>query len=164
MYFSQRILNPEEFQWVEDCKNQLMETSSISVHQQQPNRKCNNIQNGNKTMWYLGINVLKQRYFKKIIEDHKVIFKMGRQLLILSAGKNLGEIKVFTIALIRMNQTSLVVQCLRLRTPNSGGPDLFCEEGMATHSGILAWTIHMGRGALRPGVHGVTRSLTPLTN
>lgn len=34
MYFSQRILNPEEFQWVEDCKNQSMESSSISVHQQ----------------------------------------------------------------------------------------------------------------------------------
>ena len=31
------------------------------------------------------------------------------------------------------------------------------EEGMATHSSILAWRIPMDRGAWRPTVHGVTR-------
>ena len=31
------------------------------------------------------------------------------------------------------------------------------EEGMATHSSILAWRIHMDRGAWRAAVHGVTR-------
>ena len=36
------------------------------------------------------------------------------------------------------------------------------EEGMATHSIILAWRIHMDRGARRATVHGVTKSPTPL--
>ena len=30
------------------------------------------------------------------------------------------------------------------------------EEGMATHSGILAWGIPMDRGSWRATVHGVT--------
>ena len=32
------------------------------------------------------------------------------------------------------------------------------EEGMATHSSILAWKIPMDRGAWRATVHGVTES------
>ena len=32
------------------------------------------------------------------------------------------------------------------------------EEGMATHSGILAWRIPMDRGACWAIVHGVTKS------
>ena len=32
------------------------------------------------------------------------------------------------------------------------------EEGMATHSSILAWIIPMGRGAWWATVHGVTKS------
>ena len=34
------------------------------------------------------------------------------------------------------------------------------EEGMATHSSILAWRILMDRGAWRATIHGVTRSDT----
>ena len=34
------------------------------------------------------------------------------------------------------------------------------EEGMATHSSILAWRIPMDRGALWSTVHGVTKSQT----
>jgi len=34
------------------------------------------------------------------------------------------------------------------------------EEGMATHSSILAWRISMGRGAWRATVHGVAKSWT----
>ena len=34
------------------------------------------------------------------------------------------------------------------------------EEGMATHSSILAWRIPMGREAWRAIVHGVTESQT----
>ena len=34
------------------------------------------------------------------------------------------------------------------------------EEGMATHSRILAWTIPLDRGAWRATVHGVTESDT----
>ena len=32
------------------------------------------------------------------------------------------------------------------------------EEGMATHSGILAWRIPMARGAWQAAVHRVTKS------
>ena len=34
------------------------------------------------------------------------------------------------------------------------------EEGMATHSSILAWRISMDRGAWRAIVHGVAKSWT----
>ena len=34
------------------------------------------------------------------------------------------------------------------------------EEGLATHSSILAWRIPVGRGAWRAIVHGVTKSQT----
>ena len=34
------------------------------------------------------------------------------------------------------------------------------EEGMATHSSILAWRIPMDRGAWRAAVHGVAKSWT----
>ena len=36
------------------------------------------------------------------------------------------------------------------------------EEGMATHSSILAWRIPMDRGAWQAAVHGVTKSWTRL--
>ena len=38
------------------------------------------------------------------------------------------------------------------------------EEGMTTHSNILAWRIPMDRGAWRATVHGVTKSQTRLSN
>ena len=38
------------------------------------------------------------------------------------------------------------------------------EEGMATHSSILAWKIPMNRGAWRAIVHGVAKSQTRLSN
>ena len=38
------------------------------------------------------------------------------------------------------------------------------EEGMATHSNILAWRIPMDREAWRATVHGVTKSWTRLSN
>ena len=37
------------------------------------------------------------------------------------------------------------------------------EEGMATHSSILGWRIHMDRGACQATVHGVTKSWTQLS-
>ena len=40
-----------------------------------------------------------------------------------------------------------------------GGKDLL-EEGMATHSSILAWGIPMDRGAWQAIVHGVAKSWT----
>ena len=38
------------------------------------------------------------------------------------------------------------------------------EEGMATHSSILAWRIPMDRGAWQATVHGVPESQTRLKN
>ena len=38
------------------------------------------------------------------------------------------------------------------------------EEGMATHSSILAWRISMDRGAWWATVHGVAKSQTRLSN
>ena len=38
------------------------------------------------------------------------------------------------------------------------------EQGMATHSSILAWGIHMDRGAWRAAVHGVAQSQTRLSD
>ena len=38
------------------------------------------------------------------------------------------------------------------------------EEGMATHSSILAWRIPMDRGAWQTAVHGVTKSRTQLSD
>ena len=42
-----------------------------------------------------------------------------------------------------------------------GWEDLL-EEGMATHSSILAWRIPMDKGAWRATVYGVTKSWTQL--
>ena len=44
--------------------------------------------------------------------------------------------------------------------PGLGDP---LEEGMVTHSWILAWRVPMDRGAWRATVHGVTKSQTRLT-
>ena len=38
------------------------------------------------------------------------------------------------------------------------------EEGMATHSSILAWRIPMNRGTWCAAVHGVTKSQTRLSD
>ena len=38
------------------------------------------------------------------------------------------------------------------------------EEGMATHSGILAWRIPMDRGAWRTTIHGVSKSQIQLSD
>ena len=38
------------------------------------------------------------------------------------------------------------------------------EEGMATHSSILAWRIPRDRGAWWAAVHGVTKNQTRLSN
>ena len=38
------------------------------------------------------------------------------------------------------------------------------EEGMETHSSILAWKNSMGRGAWQATVHGVANSGTQLSN
>ena len=44
-----------------------------------------------------------------------------------------------------------------------GGKDPL-EEGMATHSSILAWRNPMDRGAWQTAVHGVVKSWTRLSD
>ena len=38
------------------------------------------------------------------------------------------------------------------------------EQGMATHSSILAWRIPIDRGPWQPTAHGVTKSQTRLSD
>ena len=45
--------------------------------------------------------------------------------------------------------------------PGLGGP---LEEGVATHSSILAWRIPMDRGAWRATVRGISKSRTRLSD
>ena len=47
--------------------------------------------------------------------------------------------------------------------PSLGWEDSL-EEGMATHSSILAWRTTMDRGAWQATVHGVIKSWTGLSN
>ena len=56
--------------------------------------------------------------------------------------------------LLAMQETS--VQSLGWEDP--------LEEGMATHSSILAWRIPMDRGAWQATVHGVAKSQTQLSD
>ena len=44
------------------------------------------------------------------------------------------------------------------------GWDVALEEGMETHSSILAWRIPMDRGAWRATVHGVAKNQTQLSD
>ena len=48
-----------------------------------------------------------------------------------------------------------------MRDGSLGGEDPL-EEGMATHSSILAWRLPMDRGAWQVTVHGFTKSRTRL--
>ena len=53
------------------------------------------------------------------------------------------------------------VQEMWVRSPGQEDP---LEEGMATHSSILAWSIIMDRGAWWATVHGVAKSRARLSN
>ena len=77
-----------------------------------------------------------------------------------SAGEGIGHPLQYTWA-------SLVIQLVKnlpampeTWVQSLGWEDL--EEGMATHSNILAWEIPMDRGAWPATVHGVAKSWTGL--
>ena len=65
---------------------------------------------------------------------------------------------------------SLVVQlgknlpAMQETWPKSLGWEDPLEEGLATHSSLLAWRIPMDRGAWQATVHGVTNSRTWLSD
>ena len=63
-------------------------------------------------------------------------------------------------------RVSLVTQLVKNPLAKQETPGQFLgwedplEEGMATHSSVLAWRILMDRGAWRATVHGVANSWT----
>ena len=72
--------------------------------------------------------------------------------------------------MVLISWASLVVQTIKnppaMRetwVPSLGWEDPL-EEGMATHSSILAWRIPMDRRAWQATVHGVAKSQTGLSN
>ena len=82
-------------------------------------------------------------------------------------GSSLGEEIGYPI---QYTWASLVVQMVN-KLPAMGetwvqslGWEDTLEEGMATHSSILAWRIPMDRGTWWAAVHGVAKSQTRLSN
>ena len=63
-----------------------------------------------------------------------------------------------------MAQTVKNLPAMRETWVQSLGQEDPLEEGMATHSSILAWRIPMDRGTWRATVHGVAESQTRLTD
>ena len=61
----------------------------------------------------------------------------------------------------QMVKNQPAVQETRIQTLGWEDP---LEKGMAIHSSILAWIIPMDRGTWRATVHGVTKSLTQLSD
>ena len=83
------------------------------------------------------------------------------------SAKLLAGLRIFVQVPVKLgaSQVALVVKNLlanaevkRCRFSSSLGREDPPEEGMATHSSILAWRIHMDRGAWRVTVHGVVKS------
>ena len=64
----------------------------------------------------------------------------------------------FIIAHPAASLVAHVVKKIHLQCGRPGFDPL--EEGMETHSSVLAWRIPMDRGAWRATVHGVTKSRT----
>ena len=63
-----------------------------------------------------------------------------------------------------MAQTVKNLPAMRETWVQSLGQEDPLEEGMATHSSILAWRIPMDRGTWRATVHGVAESRTRLSD
>ena len=83
------------------------------------------------------------------------------------SGRSAGE---GTVYLLQYSWASLVAQLVKnlsatweTQVQPLGWEDPL-EEGMATHSSILAWRIPMDRGAWWATVHGVTKSWTRLSD
>ena len=61
-----------------------------------------------------------------------------------------------------MAQTVKNLPAMREAWVQSLGQEDLLEEGLSTHSSILAWRIPMDRGGWRATVHGITQSQTQL--
>ena len=69
--------------------------------------------------------------------------------------------KIWTFLVTQTVKNLPAMQETRVRSLGWEDP---LEEGMATHSSILAWRILMDRGAWWATVHGVEKSQTGLSN
>ena len=78
-----------------------------------------------------------------------------------SPGKGIGHsLQYFGVSLVaQMVKNMPAMQETWVRSLDWKDP---LEEGMATHSSILAWRISMDRGAWRATVHGAAKSQTRL--
>ena len=63
----------------------------------------------------------------------------------------------------KKRKEKLACRCRHAREAALGWEDPL-EEGMETHSSILAWRIRMDQGAWHAAVHGFTKSQTPDTD
>ena len=73
------------------------------------------------------------------------------------------HIHTHTLILFLVAQTVKSLPAMRETWVRSLGWEDPLEEGMATHSSILAWRIPMERGVWQATVHGVTKSQTRLS-
>ena len=62
-----------------------------------------------------------------------------------------------------MVKNSPAIQELQETWVQTLGREDALEEGMATHSSILAWRIPMGRGAWQATLHGIAKDTTAVT-
>ena len=70
---------------------------------------------------------------------------------------NVGEFhKIFLLKMAQWGRTHLPVQQAWVQSLGREDP---LEEGMATHSSILAWRLRMGGGAWWATVHGAAEEL-----
>ena len=96
---------------------------------------------------------------------------VGLSVLLLYLGEVLLTKRAAEKKELYHNRVSLVAQVVKKNLPAMqemwvrylGWEDLL-QEGMATHSNILAWRIPMDRGAWQATVQGVAKSRTGLSN
>ena len=88
--------------------------------------------------------------------DPGLISGLGR-----AAGEGTGYLLQYSWASLVAQMVKNLATMWEIWVGSLGWEDLL-EEGMATHSSILAWRIPMDKGAWRATVYGVTKSWTQL--
>ena len=78
-----------------------------------------------------------------------------------AAGEGIGYLLQYSWASLVAQMVKNLATMWEIWVGSLGWEDLL-EEGMATHSSILAWRIPMDKGAWRATVYGVTKSWTQL--
>ena len=88
--------------------------------------------------------------------DPGLISGLGR-----AAGEGIGYLLQYSWASLVAQMVKNLATMWEIWVGSLGWEDLL-EEGMATHSSILAWRIPMDKGAWRATDYGVTKSWTQL--